>query len=272
MAYAYTVRVIRPARVAAAVVRAMLAAALCLIAPGAGAQTQAQAPGTAAPGRTIVLSGSADSWRTFGPWLTMIYKEAFGRLGYGLEYRPYPAKRASLLSDQGEVDGEIHRVGAYGSLHPELVQVATSHFPVTFAAYATRPLTLRGGWNALKDTPLRVEYRNGVTRPSMQLSALVPADRLSTANNVLLGLRKLARGRTDVFVDLDTVVELTLAEPEFQGTAIRKVAVLETTPTYAFLHRRHAALAERLAVVLADMKREGLIEKFRVQAAREARH
>lgn len=246
---------------------------LCLPAPGAMAEPHGHAAPVTKPakGRTIVLSGSADSWRIFGPWLTLIYTEAFGRLGYGLEYRPYPAKRASLLSDQGEVDGEIHRVGPYGSLHPELVQVATSHFSITFCAYGTKPLALGEGWNGLKDTPLRVEYRSGVTRPSMLLATLVPADRLSTANNVLLGLRKLARGRTDVFIDIDTVVEATLAQPEFQGTSIRKLAQLETIPTYAFLHRRHSALAVQLGPVLADMKREGLIEKFRQQAITQLR-
>ncbi|MBY0241872.1 MAG: hypothetical protein K2X55_21420 [Burkholderiaceae bacterium] len=251
----------------------MMSAALCLPAPGAMAEPHGHTFPLTKPatGRTLVLSGSADSWNTFGLWLTLIYTEAFGRLGYGVEYRPYPAKRASLLADQGEVDGEIHRAGTYGSLHPELVQVATSHFSVTFCAYGIEPLALGEGWNGLKDTPLRVEYRSGVSRPATVLATLVPADRLSAANNVLVGLRKLARGRTDVFVDIDTVVEATLVQPEFQGTSIRKLAQLETVPTYAFLHRRHSALAGQLGPVLADMKREGLIEKFRLQAIAQLR-
>ena len=59
--------------------------------------------------KTIILVGSKSTKNSFyGKWLTLIYTDAFKQLGYTLKYKSYPAKRASLLSDNGKVDGENH--------------------------------------------------------------------------------------------------------------------------------------------------------------------
>ncbi|GAB2848401.1 hypothetical protein GCM10027277_15690 [Pseudoduganella ginsengisoli] len=227
----------------------------------------AAAGGTPADTRPVlVLGGSQETYNAVGPWLTLIYTDALGRLGYRLDYRPYPAKRSSVMSDTGGADGEMHRAAGYALQHPEMVQVPVSHFSFNFVAYATRPLELRGGWQAFKDTPLRVEYRSGVYRAEQHLRQLVPAGRLSTANNSLLGLRKLQVGRSDVYIDVDVLIEPLLAQEEFRRSGIRKVALIETTDMYVHLNKRHAGLAVKLGQVLADMKKEGLIEKYRVQA------
>lgn len=224
----------------------------------------AQAP--ADPRPVLVLTGAVDTYTTFGPWLTLIYADALGRLGYRLEYRPYPSKRSSLVSDSGQSDGEIHRVAEYSRLHPELVKVPVPHFTINFVAYAARPLALGNGWQALKETDYRVEYRSGVARPSTQLPLVVPAERLAVANSSLLGLRKLQVGRSDIFVEVEQVAEPVLAMEEFRNTTIRKIALMETADVHAHLNKRHADLAVKLGQVLADMKKEGLIEKYRVQA------
>jgi polar amino acid transport system substrate-binding protein len=224
----------------------------------------AQAP--ADPRPVLVLTGAIDTYNTYGPWLALIYTEALGRLGYRLDYRPYPAKRSSMVSDSGESDGEINRVAEYSELHPELVKVPVPHFAIRFSAYAARPLALANGWQALKHTDLRVEYRSGVALPGVQLPLVVPSDRLTVANSALLGLRKLQVGRSDIFVEVESVADTVLASEEFRHTSIRKVALMESAEVHAHLHRRHADLAVRLGQVLADMKREGLIEKYRQQA------
>ncbi|MRV73458.1 hypothetical protein GJ700_17235 [Duganella sp. FT92W] len=225
-----------------------------------------QASAQADPRPMLVLTGAIEIHTTYGPWLTLIYTEALGRLGYRLDYRPYPAKRSSLVSDSGEADGEINRVAEYSQLHPELVKVPVPHFAIRFCAYAARPMALANGWEALKPADLRVEYRSGVALPSVQLPLVVSADRLTVVNSTLLGLRKLQVGRSDVFVEVETVADAALAADEFRNTAIRKVALMDSADVYAHLHKRHADLAVKLGQVLADMKKEGLIEKYRLQA------
>lgn len=249
--------------------RICAALAVALLAPLCHGQAQPPAPAAAALNDArpvLVLGGSQETYNVVGAWLTLIYADALGRLGYRLDYRPYPAKRASALSDNGGADGEIQRAAGYTLQHPEMVQVPVSHFTFNFAAYATRPLALRGSWQAFKDTPLRVEYRSGINRVEQHLRSLVSAGRLSTANNALVGLRKLQVGRSDVYIDVEVLIDPMLSQDEFRQSGIRKVALIETTDMYLHLHKRHADLALKLGQVLADMKKEGLIEKYRVQA------
>jgi hypothetical protein len=170
------------------------------------------------------------------------------------------------VSDSGEADGEINRVAEYSQLHPDLVKVPVPHFAIRFCAYAARPLALGNGWQALKQTDLRVEYRSGVALPSVQLPQVVRPERLTVANSSLLGLRKLQVGRSDVFIEVDAVADAVLASDEFRHSAIRKVAFMDSADVHAHLNKRHADLAVKLGQVLADMKKEGLIEKYRVQA------
>ena len=242
--------------------RVGMAAALLALAPYGQAQPTVPATGAGTPNDprpALVLSGAIEIHNTFGPWLALIYTEALGRLGYRLDYRPYPAKRSSMVSDSGEVDGEINRVAEYSLMHPELVKVPVPHFTICFSAYAVRPLVLGNGWQALKQTEFRVEYRNGVALPSAQLPLVVPPERLMVANSALLGLRKLQVGRSDIFVEVDAVADALLATEEFRGTAIRKIALMDNADV-------HAHLAQLRGQVLADMKKEGLIEKYRLQA------
>lgn len=245
-------------------IRAAACVAVCLVCGISGVSAQAQ--GQADPRPVLVLTGAIEIHNTYGPWLALIYTEALGRLGYRLDYRSYPARRSSLVSDSGESDGEINRVAEYSLSHPELVRVPVPHFSIRFSAYAARPLALGNGWQALKQTDYRVEYRTGVALPSAHLPQVVSADRLTVANTALLGLRKLQVGRSDIFVEVDTVADAVLATEEFRNTTIRKVALMDSADVHAHLHKRHADLAVKLGQVLADMKKEGLIEKFRLQA------
>lgn len=223
-----------------------------------------------APSRSIVLTSSDDMAQSLGRRLTLIYTEAFRRLGYTLVYRGYPNKRAIAMSDAGEVDGEIHRYAGYGEQHPNMVRVETSHFSSSFGAYAQRPLALGDGWAALAPTRYRVEYRAGSALCAAMLPSVVDADRLTAAYSAQSGLRKLVHERTDVYVDVDAVVEQQLAQPEFAHAGIRRIAVMETVGMHVFLYKTHRALAARLATTLNDMKREGLLEKYRIMAESEA--
>jgi hypothetical protein len=47
---------------------------------------------------------------------------------------------------------------------------------------------------------------------------------------------------------------------------IKQIGLLETCPMYAFLNKRHQSLVTPLENVLKDMKNEGLIEQYRMEA------
>lgn len=224
----------------------------------------------APPAPVLVFAGTEDSDHSQGVWLAMIYRAAVRRIGYRFEYRIYPAKRASALADSGAVDGEIHRVKSYGVDHPQLIRVAAPHFSTSFAAYGLGRTSQVDGWQSLGRARLRVEYRAGVVYCEQMLSAVVPAELLSSAYGIDLALRKLVHGRTDIYVDDERSVDLTLRDDEFRDGKIRKLAVLGEAQAFAYLHKRHGDVAPRLADALDQMRREGLIERYRQQAYGEA--
>ena len=248
-------------RVWAARLATMLAAALCL-APPALAQAQA------VPQRQLVLAINSDLEHSLhAVWLELIYRDALGRLGYSLTLRPFPSKRASAMVDNGELDGEVHRVASYIEAHPALVRVAEPHFTGSFSAYATSDLDLKPGWNSLLNTSYRVEHRAGSYHPTRELKKVVDPARLSSVSSTVLGLRKLAGGRTDIFIDNEGVVSQALESEEFRNAGIRRVALMEKADAYLFLHARHSALAPRLSAVLSCMRKDGSIERHRLLAA-----
>ena len=212
----------------------------------------------------IVLASVASASDGFAArWLALIYGDAFGQLGLPLEIRSYPAARAAVEAAAGKVDGELARGPGYETT---LLRVPEPTVFANVTAYAARGITLPPGWGGLRDTPYRVEYRLGYTVMGKKLAAVVAADRLGTVRNAETGLRKLARGRIDLFVDNAETVEPILRRPEFDGARIHAASELERMPVYAYLHPRHANLLAPLAAILKKMRDSGQIERYHLQA------
>ena len=218
----------------------------------------------AAEQRVITLSGS-DGFKNSanGRWLALIYDEAFRRMGMKLEYVSYPAKRSSILSDEGKVDGEISRVYDYGENHPTMVRVDEPHFNLRFIAYSINPSLKLKGWASLGGKGFRIEHRMGVKKTKTALPNYVASDLLFAVRDVETGIKKLITGRSDLFVDVETVVDGYIENnPHMIEKKIYKSGVMEEVSGHVFFHMKNANLAPLLSSVLKEMKQEGLIEKF----------
>ncbi len=199
-----------------------------------------------------------------GKWLSLIYTEAFNRLGYSLKYIGYPAKRASLLSDRGKVDGEIHRVASYGDKHPNVIRVNEPHFSIYFSAFGIKPDLKVNGWNSLKGSGYKVNHRRGVKLTSSKLPSVVEKADLEIISKPIQGLRKVVIGRTDLYIDVETVIkDLLVNSGEFENSKIRKIGVMEKINVHMFMHKKNIALVPKLEEILKKMKKEGLIKKYK---------
>ncbi|CAN5332730.1 transporter substrate-binding domain-containing protein [soil metagenome] len=237
---------------------------LCLAMPPALGQS---ASSTSAP----FVMGFDDGPSVFGSkWAARIYTEAFRRLNLTLSIGYYPLARRAALVDDGEIDGDGARVYGYGAAHPNLVRVEESVMEFSFGVYSASPAVSVQRLEDLQSTTLLGEYRRGIFLCETTLKKVMPPERLSDVTNELQGVKKLLAGRTDIYCDLDNVVRQTLVSPEIKDQAsVRKVFDIGALPTYPYLHKKHAALAPRLAAILKQMKTEGLIDAYRVQAERE---
>ncbi len=205
-----------------------------------------------------------------GLLLATIYQEAFRRLSVELEIRVFPPARARMEAIAGNVDGELARSYGYEATQQAMLRVPEATLVATTCAYVHNPQIRLNGWDSLRGTGYRVEYRAGYAVIGDKLASLVAPEQLSRVGTGEQGLRKLAVGRTDVYVDNEEFVEPILASGVLGPLGIYKAGVLERTPIYAYLNKRHASLALRLAEVLRKMKADGDIDRIRSQVRAHA--
>ncbi len=205
-----------------------------------------------------------------GKWQRLTYTEIFKRLGMKIEFRDYPAKRASMEADAGNVDGEPGRIFPYADEHPNLTRVEEFPFFLNFSAFAAKdsipPLK---GWDSLKGTDYKVECQRGIKICELNLPKVVSRENLSDITEPDQGLKKLIAGRTDVFVYDELGILTLLQTPEFKDSKVRFAGVMESAVIYPYLHKKHASLAPKMAGVIKAMKAEGLIEQYRMTADKE---
>lgn len=222
----------------------------------------------AGPPRRIVLASLVTNTEGFAArWLTLIYTDAFQQLGVELEIRTFPAARAGAEAAAGNVDGELARSFEYQAMQPNLVRVPEPTFFASTIAYARRPdIHLPPGWEGLRNTAYRVEYRLGYPAVASKLAAVLPPSRLAEVRNAETGLRKLVLGRSDLYVDVEDSIAPMLERAEFRNAGIRPASLLQRGPIHAYLNKQHADLALRLGAVLKKMRDSGQIERYRQQA------
>jgi polar amino acid transport system substrate-binding protein len=203
-----------------------------------------------------------------GEWFRRIYIEAFRRMEVPLTIVTYPRQRAAAALANGALDGETDRVHGYAAAHPELVRVEEPLTTVVLALFTTKPGLTLARLDELPGSGLRVVYRRGIAVCEDLLKPLLPVDRLLDVTEPDQALNMLLAGRTDLYCSADLALADLLATREFRGVAtIRRVLDIDSAATvHAYLHRRHAALAPRLAQVLKQMKAEGVIERLRLEA------
>lgn len=224
----------------------------------------AQNAGTPAP---FVMGAGINSDSGDSRLTRLIYIEAFKRLGIPLEFEHTTLKRRELLAEGGGIDGEPARIYDYGATHPGLIRVEESVLNLSFSLYTASPSLRLDRLEDLATGNLVVEYHRGVVLCESTLKKLLPRDRVSELPSVEQALKKLVAGRTDLYCDIDLLVRLSLHTTEFKDvTTVRKVLdIAKSVPTYPYINKAHAELAPRLALVLRQMKAEGLIDGYQRQ-------
>jgi ABC-type amino acid transport substrate-binding protein len=217
------------------------------------------------PIKPLVMATNQPETTYEGKWQRRLYEEAFKRLGVAFEVTLLPTARMTAMADSGEVDGQFVRVFAYADAHPEQVRVEEPIYQVVFGLWVSNPALNLSRLEDLAATGWRGIYRRGVEQCQNDLSGMLPGDRLSSVATTELGLQMLLAGRIDFYCELDGAVLNALYLPEFKNvTSVRLLLTYgDTIALHPYLHKKHAALAVRLAAVLKQMKADGSLERFR---------
>ena len=218
----------------------------------------------------ITLSGSSDVKNSYlGRWLQLIYTDAFARLGYSFKYLALPMRRSGAASSSGLSDGEINRLYDYDTFEPSLVRVEEPHFITRYVAYAARPGFRMNGWASLAGKGWTVGYLAGTRRPEKMLTSVLPKEEMVATMNLDAGMHMLYLKRIDLLIYSEPLMQDWLRrheDPSIDTSVFYVAGELEPVTYHVFLARKYADLAPKLSEILRKMRKDGLIEQYRLQA------
>ena len=206
--------------------------------------------------------------------MELFYKEAFSRLGYTFAYNMYPFKRSLSESNAGRIDGECARVRmppAFQKKYPNLIQVKEPIWESQICVYSMSPDIRVDGWQDLK------KYENiviGFSKGGVYFDRMVRQYRSKSqtfygALNYTQGLRMLASKRIGMFLGFAGAIDSILKEEDFRHKKIYNAGSIGALPLYPYLNKKYAHLAEPLASVLKQMKKEHIIDKYVLRAQKD---
>ena len=187
-------------------------------------------------------------------YLDIIAREAFRRAGVELKLVKLPAERALLDANAGIGDGDLTRIAGLEKQYPNLVRVPEKLVDWDFAAFS-KNRTIRSNWEGvrqravghIKGWKIYEQKMAGAediiaVDDSEQLFRLLALDRIEVAlYSRWMGLALIQRqGMKDVHI---------LKPP------------LATHEMFIYLHKKHAALAPKIASALRALKAEGFYDR-----------
>ncbi len=194
-----------------------------------------------------------------GSVVAKVLREAYQKIGIQITLNTFPAKRSLVMANEGDVDGDTHRIRGIEATYSNLLMVPV---PVTvmegmvFTKNVTFAVT---GWDSLK--PYIIGIRRGIffaekgTR-GMQVESVTDYRQL---------LLKLDAERNDVVIMPRLSGLFELQKLQIQGVKLLDPPLVRLE-LYHYLHKKHEALVPLLTKVLQKMKKKGRIRAIRKQA------
>lgn len=184
----------------------------------------------------------------------IILPEAYRRLGYHLVFRDVPPNRADVEVNQGRSDGFVFSDDLYLASHPGSVKVDYPLGSDDIMVFTKGPAFQVGGWKSL--TPYLVGYLKGMWVVESNLGGL----RSDPANTPPQVFQMLEAGRSAV-----AVMPYSLGLASLRSLGITDIRVLrpplKKVLLYHFLAAKNASLAPKLAKILEEMDKQGLLRR-----------
>lgn len=188
-------------------------------------------------------------------FLDAVAGEAFRRAGVRLRLVKLPAERGLLNANAGVEDGDLTRIAGLEAQYPNLVRVPEKLIDWKFAAFG-KDAALPARWETLRTRP--VGHIRGWKIYEQQLAG---APQVVTAEDPAQLFRQLQRDRIEVALYAHWQGLSLIRRQGLTGVHALEPA-LATREMFIYLHKRHAALAPRLAAALRAIKAEGLYDRL----------
>lgn len=204
-------------------------------------------------------------------YYSMIYTEAFKRLGYAFRMISYPVKRSLVAANAGQTDGDTGRIVEvkHGEHYNHIILVPESIGTSEAAIYSNNGTESFQGWDdldRLRGSEAIIAYSRGYRVAEIHLLNHVDEENILTTSDALQSCRMLGAHRLDYVIEPRGLLESFMASGQCAGEDIHLAGVLHRSDVFPVLNIRYKDLAPELAGVLKEMKAEGLLEEYRIQA------
>ncbi len=210
---------------------------------------------------SFVFSGGAPLSSPIPSIVIPLLSEAFVRNDLSFEAEYNPPIRSLQLVNAGEKDGELHRTAkldktAYENLH----QIDSKLLSVWETVYAVRKDLNIQSWEDLRD--LEIAFARDRELTKRRLAELSMFDNVTEAKSHKEAFMMVAAGRADVAITDNLLGWQTINTYREEFAEISVVGSLEETELYAYIHKKHLALASQLSTTLERMKADGSFQRI----------
>jgi len=213
----------------------------CLIAPTIQAQD------------VLIFSSTPNAVAKVGE---RVLTEAYEKIGRSISVKHLPAERALMMSNHGDVDGEVNRVAAISSQYPNLVMVPVPVSTVEGVVFTKDKNISISGWDSLK--PHKIGIRRG-TKFAETGTAGMKVQAVAT-NNQLFKILDADRVIVSVVARLDGLEEITKLN---LNNVVALEPPLTTIELYHFLHKKNESLLPEIKTALEEMASSGRIQAIK---------
>lgn len=191
--------------------------------------------------------------------LEPIYKESFKRLGGTVSFRGCVPSKCGKYVTNGKADGEMARALIYHGIYPELVRTKENIFTINVSAFSTAPSIELDSWDDLIGDKYKVAYIGAYYLIDKNVRERINSKNIIYVNHWVEGLNKLSMKNADIYIGVERTI---LNELKGKETPIHNVGVLKTVSLYPYFNRKHKLLAEKLELILKEMKMDGTMNKL----------
>jgi len=186
-----------------------------------------------------------------------ILKEAYLSIGVNVEYRVIPSARSLVLSNSGNIDGELVRIGSIAKTYTNLVKVPVSHVAAEQMAWAVEGSGMSiVGWESLR--PYKIVFHRGYKAAESGTKGM----NIETVNSVKQAFQMVSLGRKDVAIANKFTGLSIIKNWELSKKIVMLKPAVQVDPLYHYLHKKHQALVPKITTAMNKMKKSGRFEEI----------
>ena len=193
-----------------------------------------------------------------------VLTEAYQKLDINIQVKKMPNARALKSANNGTFDGDVSRVKSIEAKFANLIRVPIEINYLQAQAFSADKSLAIDGWDSLKDKILISGV--GIKFVENNLKKRIIA--CNFLPSFTQAMKMLDRGRADAAI-FPRIVGITASSDAGTPNVLPIGEPLMKLSLFHYINKKHQATADKLAVVLKQMKTSGRISEIRDQYVKE---